>query len=60
MQRKNKIDWEMPEETILQRYKEVFPEKSEENLLNNIKYQKLIYEEKRKRKSKKVNDDSEK
>ena len=60
MQRKNKIDWEMPDQTILQRYKEVFPEKSEETLLNNIKYQKLIYEEKHKRKNKLTNDNREK
>ena len=38
----------------------MFPEKSEETLLNNIKYQKLIYEERHKRKNKLTNDDSEK
>ena len=42
-QRKHKIDWEKPNEVILERYKEVFPEKTEANLLENIKYQKLIY-----------------
>lgn len=43
MQRKSKIDWDKPDEVILARYKEVFPEQSEEKLLENIKYQKLIY-----------------
>ena len=43
MQRKFKIDWEKPDDVILERYREVFPEKSEENLRENIKYQKLIF-----------------
>ena len=43
MQRKFKIDWDKPDDVILDRYKEVFPEKSEENLRENIKYQKLIF-----------------
>ena len=44
MQRKFKIDWEKPDDVILTRYKEVFPEQSDEKLLENIKYQKLIYD----------------
>ena len=44
MQRKFKIDWDQPDEVILKRYKEVYPEQQEEKLLENIKYQKLIYE----------------
>jgi len=42
-QRKYKIDWNKPDEEILVRYKEVFPEQSAEKLLENIKYQKLIF-----------------
>ena len=44
MQRKFKIDWTKPDEVILERYKEVFPEQDPSKLLDNIKYQKLIYE----------------
>ena len=44
MQRKFKIDWTKPDEFILERYKEVFPEQDPDKLLENIKYQKLIYD----------------
>ena len=44
MQRKFKIDWEKPDDVILERYRQVFPDQKEENLRENIKYQKLIYE----------------
>jgi len=33
MQRKNKIDWTKPDEVILERYKESFPEQDPEKLL---------------------------
>jgi len=38
MQRKNKIDWTKPDDVILERYREVFPESTEEALQENIRY----------------------
>lgn len=55
MQRKNKIDWTKPDDVILERYREVFPESTEEALQENIRYQKMIFNMTSAKKEKKKN-----
>lgn len=57
MARKLKIDYTQPTENILQRYKSAYPEAKEEQLLEQIKYQKLVLDalDKEKRKVKREN-----
>ena len=43
MQRKFKIDWTKSDDVILERYREVFPDQSDDKLRENIRYQKLIF-----------------
>ena len=39
-----RIDWTKDDNEILERFKTIYPEQSEEKLRENIKYQKLIFE----------------
>lgn len=38
MQRKFKIDWTKSDDVILERYREVFPDQSDDKLRENIRY----------------------
>ena len=42
LERKLRIDWTKSDDEILDRFKAIYPEQSEDKLRENIKYQKLI------------------
>ena len=46
--RKHRINLNQPSEKILARYKEAFPEQNEAKLRDNIRYQKMIFENNKK------------
>lgn len=52
MERKLRIDWTKSDAEILERYKAIYPEQSEDKLRENIKYQKLVIEATTKRPTK--------